>query len=380
MGVVCWVILLANHGHCLALGSLWLGFTEPRGAAVARATALVLFLGFGCLGGYCLLWAGKGSVVLTADQMEIRGPFRRRIVKMEEVRGWRILSTSPPTLLLSLMGQRSRTVKVSLLFPLDEAFAAWLTKVPDLDDHEAAKSASELAEDPSLGATKVARAATLGKARRQCKLLNGVAMVVSVWAWFYPHPYVPLMVVLVALPWVALVIAGLSNGLVRCDELKNDAHPNVAVSIIFPALILMVRAVLDYDVLESASVVALCVGAFVVLILGVVFADPTILKRKSSAIGFAVLALSYGYGSIMELNGLKDRGVPITYSAHVESKHISSGKTTNYEVRVGPWGTQTKGGEIDVGRDAYGLVEVGSNVPVTVRHGWLGVDWYYVER
>ena len=89
------------------------------------------------------------------------------------------------------------------------------------------------------------------------------------------------MLLLSVLPWTGFEITRRSNGLFRADELKNDAHPNVAYALLGPGLVLPLRAVLDYDVLQFTYAVALYVLVGCVFFAAILMFDPTHRSRKS---------------------------------------------------------------------------------------------------
>ena len=155
---------------------------------------------------------------------------------VNELLGWRIKPSSPPTLVLK--NRHAHSIKINLLFQLDDEFVKWLSKLPALHTEEVLASQAEVLDDERLGNTVSERTASLQDGLKRTRLLNGSAMIVSLWAIFYPRPYFPLMLLLVALPCLATEVSRRSHGLLRMDEVRNDVHPNVALMYLFPILAL----------------------------------------------------------------------------------------------------------------------------------------------
>lgn len=373
---ICCVLIL-----CGAVACLWL---DPAKGLAGRLIVFAFCAAFAALGIYCLLWVYKARILLSADQITIDGPLKTTSVSLDQLRGWRILPTAPATLVLELKGPPARKVKVSLLFPLDEEFSGWLDRAIALDAQEAEASQNELAtvvaNDPKLGDTPHERAETLRAAQMRARVLNNIGWVSSLLAIFYPRPYTFLMLLLAALPWVAVETIRRSNGLIRSDEYKNDAHPNVAYALIFPPLALLLRAVLDFTILYSSAILLWTLAVAAVLTLAICLADPAMRAKKASPFLFFSFFLAYSYGTAVQLNAMRDSGPRTSFSAHVKGKHIDSGKHTSYNIELGPWGPRTQDDDIDVGKTAYAGIPPGSDVTVVLRHGWLGIQWYYIAR
>jgi hypothetical protein len=339
---------------------------------------IVLGVSFVSLGVYCLLWVFKGRISLLPDQIVVHGPFRTQWISLDQLQGWRIVNGTPPTLCLYLKESDARVVKVSLLFELDDEFVRWLGLTASLDEAEQAASLKEVAEDESLGRDETERWETERRWRLRAKVLNGTATIASVWGLFHPRPYVPLMVALAALPWLGVLAVWRSKGFVRLDEFRNDARPNVAFVFLLTPSILMLRAVLDYEILWSFALVVWCLLIAGVLTLNALQVDLTVRTKKSTAIAFLLFSLFYGYGFTVELNGLH-AAKTTTYMTHVDGKRISDSKGIRYEVELGAWGTEKGGDEFEVSKAEYEGMHPGDAVTVVLRRGWLGVEWYSLD-
>lgn len=349
-------------------------FTSPG----SRVTLAFVFGSFSLLGIYVLLWLFRSRVLLFPDRISIEELTSAKVFSRDELAGWRIRPSSPPALVLQPKDKHRGAVKIALVFPQDDDFQEWFNALPSLDNQESETSEAEVLEDPHFGASPPARSVMLEKGKKRATILSAVSIVVSLWAIFYPRPYLPLILILAALPWVAVTIVWRSGGLFRVDQVKNDAHPSVASALLFPELALMLRAVLDFDVFQSATAVALYIAVGGVLALAIFFVDPVSRRRKSTAVAFCALALAYGYGASIQFNVLLDRSPGANFAAVVQGKYVDHGKQTYYVLELGPWGPNTKPNNLDVRKATYESIRRGDVAELTVRKGALGISWYYL--
>ena len=360
------------------IGALWAAIMGQDESLSGRIALAALGLLFSAGGVYSLLWAFRAKVILFPDRISIVGAFTTKAVLHSSTNssGWR--SVRDLCLVFQRKGERPRTVKLYLTFSQDIEFTEWLLRLRCLDAEEAEASENKILDDQRFGNTLSERSEALENGLKRTKVLNGISIAASLWALFYPRPYIPLMLVLVALPWVAAEMMRRSNGLIRADELRNDAHPNVALTWIMPACMLALRAVVDYDVLESAVVVIWCIAITGALSFAIFLGDATI-RRKIGSIVFVLFTAAYGYGAAIEINGLRSRPEQMTYLAVVQSKRIDHGKHISYELELGPWGPETKENDLEVSKATYTAIQPGDHAVLMVRTGMLGVKWYYLR-
>jgi hypothetical protein len=353
---------------------------HARAEAVSSTVTLgVVCVSFALLGLGALLSILRSKVVLFSDRIRVEGLIVVKEFTRAQLRGWRVQPTWPATLVLQPKDRAVRPAKTALTFPIDDQLGAWLDALPSLDHEEAETSLEEIQNDSRLGATPSRRTAVYRQAKRRASLLSGIAMVASLWAILYPRPYMTLVLALVALPWIAVVMLRASHGLLRSDELRNDAHPNVAVALMFPGLALLLRAVMDFNIIQSALVVLLCLTLGGALAFAVIWSDAWLRTRKGAVAIFCGLSLAYGYGTAIEANSLLDRSPDAHYSAVVRDKEVIHGKHTSYQLELGPWGPKSGTNTLDVSSETYGAIQKGDVVRLSLRHGALGVEWYYMQ-
>lgn len=376
-----WRVAFFIFGIVFTVGAVgaWftlIGHTATPSSRLLQMSFCVLFA---LSGAFCFLYTIKSKVVLFPDRISIEHFTGTRVMSRRQIRDWRILPTNPTCLLLQPSEDGVKKAKVALTFPLDDQFEQWLEPLPCLDTEEESASEEEIANDGRLGDNPADRKAALVRGKSLAKKLTIASTVVCGWAWFYPTPYMPVIVSLIALPWVGIEILRRSNGLFRVDERRNDAHPTVALALMFPPLILALRSLLDYNVLQSASAFLLYASIGGLLVFFAAKFDPTLWARKPIFGTFCAIGFAYGFGVVTEANALLDRSIGTSYSAIVQGKHITNSKRVSYHLELSPWGPTTKPDDLEVSRATYDPIECGDSAVITLRRGALGLNWYYLN-
>jgi hypothetical protein len=380
-----WKIFFTVFGIATTVGMAFLIDAVIRSNHQTSPVGLILivgiFLASMALGAYCGILAFRSKILLFPDYLEIHDAIRVQTIRRADIAGTRIRIQPAPGILILVPRQSGRKpIKVSLLYKFDDAFDEWMNPVPDLDVEETVHSYDEIEADQELGATPDERIGTLNRGRQWARALNVAAATACAWGLFRPLPYVPCVLCLSALPWLAVIIVARSPALFRIDQYKNDPRPTVGGLWAFPGFILMLRSVVDgaytFD-WPRALLVAGVIG--VALWTAAMKADPSIWARGwVSAIALLIVALPYGLGVGLEANTLLDRSQGIGYTPSVVEKHIYQGKRTEYRLTLTPWGPQTTQKSIGVPREVYNSVSPGDTMCLALRKGALGIRWYIV--
>jgi hypothetical protein len=149
--------------------------------------------------------------------------------------------------------------------------------------------------------------------------------------------------------------------------------------VLMSGFVLMLRAVFDYNVLQSARVAVWSVAIAAALSFATFLGDPAVRRKPGNSIGVVVIIGVYAYGSTIEINGMYVRSAPVTYFAVVQGKRIDRGKHTSYELELAPWGPKTKENDLEVRKTTYAAIQPGDLALMTVRTGLLGVKWYQLR-
>ncbi len=349
----------------------------PRDAAImVSVCGLFVLLGASLVAGLL-----RFQVTLGADYIEVHGFFTSRRMPRAEIAGFRILPTQYiATVVVVPRDPHHKKLKFSQVLRTDDAFAAWLHTIPNLDAKELDESRAQLSADPDLGFMPDERTDRIKNAAQFAKAVNAIALVAGFWAWVYPRPYLPVIAALVLLPLVVIFEFVRSKGLYDLEGRRNEARPNVALALILPGPILALRALRDLHLLHWQSVIPAAVIVAAVLVLIVARAGEE--KRKTAfsfLLLFAGLFATYAGCVIADADVLLDRSSPVAYRAEVLSASVSHGKTTTYSLQLGPWGPRQNPEDVDVTSSVYNNVAPGDSVCLLLYPGTLRIPWFTVS-
>lgn len=324
--------------------------------------------------------AVKGRFVIEADRVYRKEVFATRELLFQQIAGYR---TDDRYLYIVPLEPHRKQVKLSRYFGGVAEVEHWLSaRYPNLDEQEAEQEAVAILSDETLGYTIEEREAQLAKARRQAKALNWAGAIVAAWTLFLTKPYEAATLVCAGLPLVCLLVSRYSKGLIRVEERKNSAYPNVFSGVFFPSLILCIRALMDFNLLHPTTAwkaTLLLAALFMVLLLGKKVTDRRSAKEWGTLVGLGVISLAYGYGAAVTFNCSFDQSIPLQYRAKVNGKHVSKGKTTTYYLTLTAWGPQPEEDDVAVSRTLYNQVQVEETVQVFFRQGRLGISWFRIS-
>jgi hypothetical protein len=209
-------------------------------------------------------------------------------------------------------------------------------------------------------------------------VLNGIAVTVCVWGWFYPRPYLAAVVALGVVPLVGIATFLGGRGRYSFDGNRNDPRPSLGVTVICPGLILAVRAISDVEVLDWKPLLIGGALGGLLLVVAIALGERT---RKFWVLALiAPLISGYPWGALCLANALLDRGVPEVFEVTVRGKHVSEGKQTSWELELDPWGPVPEPKDASVSEPLYDAVSVVDRVCVALHTGAVGARWYVVGR
>jgi hypothetical protein len=370
---------LAFTAGCLGIWYFGSGYETRNPGQLARM--VLISFGFAALGAFLIASVLRSQVTLRADAIVVQGIFSTRTLPRDNIAGRRLLPTQYiQTLVLVPHSQHQKKLKLALALRTDPAFVAWFTGIPDLDAEELANSEAELSADPDLGFHSEDRKEHLRRAKHAARVLTGLAWIASLWGWFFPRPYNLAILILVALPLIAIVLQIRSRGIYQMEGRRNDARPSLAVVFLLPGLILDLRVIQDLHLLRWAPLFYL---AFLVA-LGFCWllfqSDADMRGRPWSLLLILLFGSAFCGGALCEANALLDHSAPQNFSAAVTGKHISSGKSTTYYLNLDPWGPQAGQSEVSVPANLYHSVAPGDNVCISLYSGALRAPWYAIDQ
>jgi hypothetical protein len=336
---------------------------------------------FGLLFCYCLYEVIKGRHIITNDKLIYQGAFRRKELPLAEISGYRI--DQQYTYIQPKTAAHPK-IRIGYTSEKYEEIQGWLaTTYPNLDQLEQEQEEAIILEDHNLGHTASVREENLAAARKTAKLLNGAGLLTGAWLLFLPNPYSWAVAAGLLVPLLAIAALFWHRNIIRPDEQKNSAYPSVAAALFAPAAGLLLRSMLDFELLyyspiwPIAGTVAALVGAVVLL------ASREFLQQQKSRLNVSLSALAfallYGYSSVVAANCVFDEGQPTRHKTEVLSKHSSSGKTTTYYLNVSAWGPRTQAEDITVSEEYYDQTQPGTTISIYLLPGRLGIPWFTTE-
>ncbi|WP_426493213.1 hypothetical protein [Hymenobacter sp. 102] len=357
----------------------WMAENGWDGAAV---TFLVFGWSFALFFGYCVYETYKGRHILSEQSIRYEGALRRKELPLEAVRGYRADDKYTHIVPIS---EAYPSIRIGYTSEGYEDIQHWLAeRFPDLDVQQQELEAQEILQDETLGRSVPEREEKLAQARQVARVLNTLAWAVAAWLFFYPKPYDVAVQASLALPPVAALALLWYQGLLRADERKDSAYPALGSALFIPALGLLLRVLLDFELLGYSAAWQLAAG--VALLFGGVLAygNRRFIRLPASRWGAVATvffcALVYGYSAVVAINCVFDEAAPRVHAANVLSKHSSSGKTTTYYLEVGAWGPRTAPEDVTVTEETYDQTMPGDSVRVYQFPGRLAIPWFTVSE
>lgn len=362
------------------LGMIYFGTGHEMRSPGEKTVFALLSLVFFLLALYLVLYTFKSKLILHADRVEWHDVFTTRSLLRNQIGAWRIVQTQyVSTLEFIPQDKGAKKLKVGLTFNMDDAFQMWLEGLPNLDVVEREKSAANILEDPTVGATLEDRSQLLAAAKKKSSVLTWIAGIVAAWGFFYPRPYGLAMAVLAVVPLIAVALLTTGGPLYQIEGRRNDARADLSLAFLAPGIVLGLRSILDFELLEWTPILKLTFAGSVLLTIFLVSVDRGMRQRKWAFLAFLFLSFFYVFGAVAQANTLFDHSQGQTFKVRVLGKRFSSGKSTTYYLQVEPWGPRTEVNEVSVRSALYRSVAVGQDVCISLWQGALRVPWFIVR-
>lgn len=221
--------------------------------------------------------------------------------------------------------------------------------------------------------------------------LEYITMGLGLWFLFYPKPYCLIFTALLCMPILGLVLNGITGrpsiaSLVEISKDKDGSDKyDVADFIDFPAWVILLRVLLDFEFESYYSMIIPGVIAFVMMLI-ILFATHKFIDRTTKSKSWIYLSLIfnvslYSFAGTYGANCVYDKSDPQVYEAEVVDKRIrrsSKGRKTYY-IKVTPWGHHYDKEEISVAESQYNEIQIGQTVKIDLKEGLFNIPWYYIE-
>jgi uncharacterized membrane protein len=380
-----WAIFIWIFAPGLIVLFTWL-FIEPFLSGKPLTWEEYWMKGIMCLGMTGLMIVGlidlrKLRVVIAADRIFTKGVMPGRQLMFEEIRGYR--QDDNYTYVEPLQKGKKR-IRISKYMGRYDEIVSWLQqRYPDLDQVEVEQEEEEILNNDFLGIDTDERERKLVKARKISKVMNWSGGLLAAWGFFWPEPYKFVMLAAIVFPLLAIMVMLFYKGLIRFDERKNSAYPNMLAALMFPSMIIAARVLLDYNLFSYGRAWNLAVLLAIALAVLILFASGEFRpgKPRTYFLAFCIMLVmcAYSYGAVIALNCIFDRAEPAMHEAVIFKKRIESGKVTTYRLELSPWGPRKEEESITVTKNLYKLAEPGNKIAVYLHQGLFGIPWISVD-
>jgi hypothetical protein len=329
---------------------------------------------------YGLVETIKGRLIIEANSISRLSLLGTKTLDFQEIKGFRADSNYIHIISNS---KDKKSIKITAYIERSDQVLDWLNNnFLELDSHEASEEEKQILTDNEFGVNQQTREFRLNKARRVAKYINIVGGATGIWLWFYPQPYSICVSVGMIVPGIALASLYFYRGLIRFDEKRNSAHPSIIYGFIAPSAGLLIRAIMDYEILEYKNI-WINVGIISLILTGLLVLWTKEIKFKKvidyvTVLPLAGMILCYSFGTFVVSNCLFDKSEPEIFNSEVTDKEISTGKSTIYYLTLSPWGPRAETEKVSVTKDEYEATDKGDTVSIYLRHGLLNTPWFYI--
>jgi len=367
-----WFYLLL--GSAAIVGGVFLAakiISEPNGAVLA---VMILFLPI--LGLYLMAWALRSRLIINDTRIEVHGALKESTADLSQIEGFRNISTRNGSYTLLYLKEGRGKITISQSFDTDDSYRAWFQQLIDLDVRDRDALLAEISQDSELGSTPEERLSALKTAKTCSVIIIVIACAAAIGLNFDPLNFSPISAMLLALtPVVVGFLVRQQPHLYAIPMKKSDPRADFSIALIAASfgLALHIRHYEFVSMKPLLLVIVLVAFAYIALFFSAVS------KNANKAGALAVLlfyAASYSFGLAIVADTLADRAQASVYFAPVTSKHVSSGKSTIYYLRLAPWGPLDKPNDISVSRNDYNFMRTGYWVCLGLHPGWLHAAWY----
>jgi FtsH-binding integral membrane protein len=345
--------------------------SEPGGVVPA---AIMMF--FPILGIYLLAWALRSRLVIDGTRIEVRGALKESTANLSQIDGFRNISTRNGSYTLLYLKEGRGKITISQSFDTGDDYRAWFQQLTNLDARDRDAILSEISQDTELGSTPEERLSALKTAKTRSIIIIVIACAAAIGLNFDPLNFSPISAMLLALtPVVVGFLIRQQPHLYAIPMKKSDPRADFSIALIATSfgLAMHFRQSEFVSMKPLLLVMILVALAYIALFYGVVS------KNANQAGALAVLlfyAASYSFGLATVADTVADRTRASIYFVPVTGKHVSSGKSTTYYLRLAPWGPLDKPNDISVSRGSYYYMQSGDQVCLGLHPGWLHAAWY----
>ncbi len=362
-------------GAFFAAGGLSLAasaFTHP-GTAPGMALAAAVF----ALGAYMLLLGFRARIVIDGTSIEVRGAFGSRSAELRQIEGLRTLRSRYGSFRQLILRGGGRPITLRPRFKTDEDYQAWMQQIPDLDQRDRQALLAAIEQRQELGATPEARLSALQAAKRKAAALLAIAITAAIGLNFAQSRLEIYAAVLILAPFAAAFLCLRSPLLYTAFKRRSDPRAEASYPLLVSSLGLLFSMRGPHFLSFRPLMAAMALFAFALLI---VLFDPA---RKSGNRGalmaLAAFAVLYGLGAAADCDVFFDHSQGAFYTTAVTGHRVAYGRSTQYYLRLQPWGPVQATEDVSVPSNLYRVTAVGDTVCPELHPGRLHAAWFRVR-
>ncbi len=355
-------------------GGVILGSVAPRSsnaALPALMSAIIFFFGI-----YLAALAFRSRVIIDGSRIEIRGAFTDRFADLNQIEGYRTISSRNGKYTQFYLNNGRRTLTLANHFDHDAAFDSWIRKVPDLDKRDRDSILEKISQQDDLGSTPQQRLAALSQAKTYGIFALVIASAAGIAANYgIPALLLPFSIALALVPVSLAILLHRSPLLYTVFKRKDDPRAELLYALIASSFGLLIRARgIHFVSLQSISIlVALITLAYLAAFYHSFFESPYPTRTFFALVLFAVL---YSYSTVAVADALGDQSASTRYVASVVGKHYTTGRSRSFYLDLEPWGPMPQATSLGVSKTIYDKSSPGDQVCLELRNGRLNAAWY----
>jgi hypothetical protein len=334
-------------------------------------TAVFLFFGI-----YLIALAIRSRVIIEGNRIEIRGAFTDRFADLNEIEGYRTVSSRNGKYTQFYLNSGRRTITMANHFDHDSAFDSWIRRVPDLDKRDRDRILEKISQQDELGSTPQQRLAALTQAKTYSIFALVIAIAAAVAANFgIPALYLPFSIALALVPVTLAILLHRSPLLYAVFKRKDDPRAELLYALIAASFGLLIRARgVHFVSLQSIGlVVALLTLAYIAAFYHSFFESPSPTRTFFALLLFGIL---YSYTAVAVADAVGDESIPTRFVVSVVGKHYTTGRSRSFYLELEPWGPMSQPSSLGVSKTIYDKSSPGDQVCLELRPGRLNAAWY----
>ncbi len=205
--------------------------------------------------------------------------------------------------------------------------------------------------------------------------LDVVFYLLSLWLIFFPYPYLLIIIIVLLIPIIEIIINGLSKeGFHRIFLDDSDDKIVKAISIKTPVLALLVRVILDYNIVEYSQSIVPSIIVFSIIIIIIGFTNKMRFKFSKRNLKiyslFVLHYLIYAWSFTIIVNCLFDASKPTLTKSKIMNKDLIRGR--KYTI---PEIITEKNERIKVVGSDYKNMNAEDEVLIYNFNGLFGIKW-----